>query len=177
MTKTSNWTGRTLALLIAAALAAGPALADKPEGKGKGNERSERHERNERAEQRQDNARNDDRGHRESGRSKSAQAARFADQHRAFVRDYYGQEYGRGFCPPGLAKKNNGCMPPGQAKKWQVGRPLPRDVVFYDLPPPLVVQIGAPPAGYRYVRAASDILLIAIGTGMVIDAIQDLGRM
>jgi hypothetical protein len=25
--------------------------------------------------------------------------------------------YGAGGCPPGLAKKNNGCMPPGQAKK------------------------------------------------------------
>jgi hypothetical protein len=25
--------------------------------------------------------------------------------------------YGTGGCPPGLAKKNNGCMPPGQAKK------------------------------------------------------------
>ena len=28
---------------------------------------------------------------------------------------YYG--YGRGGCPPGLAKKNNGCMPRGQFKK------------------------------------------------------------
>jgi hypothetical protein len=33
----------------------------------------------------------------------------------------------RGGCPPGLAKKNNGCMPPGQARKlgrgerWQSG--------------------------------------------------------
>lgn len=25
--------------------------------------------------------------------------------------------YGAGGCPPGLAKKNNGCLPPGQAKK------------------------------------------------------------
>ncbi len=25
--------------------------------------------------------------------------------------------YGHGGCPPGLAKKHNGCMPPGQAKK------------------------------------------------------------
>jgi Ni/Co efflux regulator RcnB len=33
-----------------------------------------------------------------------------------------------------------------------------------------------PPSGYRYVRVASDILLIAAGTGMVVDAIQDLGR-
>ena len=25
--------------------------------------------------------------------------------------------YGHGGCPPGLAKKHNGCMPPGQARK------------------------------------------------------------
>ena len=25
--------------------------------------------------------------------------------------------YGAGGCPPGLAKKHNGCLPPGQAKK------------------------------------------------------------
>lgn len=31
--------------------------------------------------------------------------------------------YGVGGCPPGLAKKGNGCMPPGQAAKF-IGRPL-----------------------------------------------------
>jgi hypothetical protein len=37
---------------------------------------------------------------------------------------YYG--YGRGGCPPGLAKKHNGCMPPGQAKKlYRVGQRFP----------------------------------------------------
>ena len=93
------------------------------------------------------------------------------------IRDYYVGQFQAGQCPPGLAKKRNGCMPPGQAKKWHIGQPLPRDVVFYNLPPALVVELGPPPVGYRYVRAAADILLIAIGTGMVIDAIQDLGRM
>ena len=44
------------------------------------------------------------------------------------------------------------------------------------MPQPLVVQIGLPPPGYRYVRVAGDILMIAIGTSMVVDAIQDLGR-
>jgi hypothetical protein len=35
--------------------------------------------------------------------------------------DAYG--YGVGGCPPGLAKKHNGCMPPGQAKKmFRVGQ-------------------------------------------------------
>ena len=68
-------------------------------------------------------------------------------------------------------------MPPGQAKKWHRGKPLPASVVYYEVPPALVVRIGAPPAGHRYVRVAADILLIAVGTGMVVDAIQDLGRM
>lgn len=100
----------------------------------------------------------------------------FGDHQRALVRDYYHEQSRSGRCPPGLAKKHNGCMPPGQARKWVVGRPLPREVIYYSLPPPIVVQLGAPPPGHRYVRVASDILLIAIGTGMVVDAIQDLGR-
>jgi hypothetical protein len=32
-----------------------------------------------------------------------------------------GRRYGVGGCPPGLAKKHNGCMPPGQAKKLYRG--------------------------------------------------------
>jgi hypothetical protein len=34
--------------------------------------------------------------------------------------------YGIGGCPPGLAKKHNGCMPPGQARKlYRVGQRFP----------------------------------------------------
>jgi hypothetical protein len=37
-----------------------------------------------------------------------------------------GYGYGAAGCPPGLAKKNNGCLPPGQAKKlYGVGQRLP----------------------------------------------------
>ena len=42
---------------------------------------------------------------------------------------------------------------------------------------PLVVELGPPPPGYRYARVANDVLLLAIGTGMVVDATTDLGRM
>jgi len=101
----------------------------------------------------------------------------FDDDRRGQVRSYYEEEFRGGHCPPGLAKKRNGCMPPGQAKKWSVGRPLPKDVVVYELPPALVVKVGLPPSGYKYVRVASDILLIAIGTRIVADAITDLGRL
>ena len=164
-----------LALVIGGILAAGPAMADKPSwagsGKGGKDERMDRRE-SQRGERRDD----DEKSRRDRVGSSAAKRGHFEDRHRVIVREYYVEQFRGGRCPPGLAKKHNGCMPPGQAKKWQLGRPLPRDVIYYEVPQPLVVQIGLPPSGYRYVRVATDILMIAIGTGMVVDAIQDLGR-
>jgi hypothetical protein len=99
----------------------------------------------------------------------------FSEESRISVHKYYSGQFRSGHCPPGLAKKNNGCMPPGQAKKWMIGRPLPRDVIFHDLPPEVLVQLGPVPSRHRFVRVASDILMIAVGTGMVVDAIEDIG--
>jgi len=106
-----------------------------------------------------------------------AQNFNFDNRQRALIHDYFAPRFQSGRCPPGLAKKYNGCMPPGQAKKWAIGYPLPRNVVFYDLPPPLLAQLGYPGPGYRYVRVAADILLIAAGTGMVLAAMGDLNAM
>ena len=102
--------------------------------------------------------------------------AYFTDRHREVVRSYYDERYRSGSCPPGLAKKRNGCLPPGLAKKWRIGYPLPRDLVYYDAPGDIVLRFGMPPEGHRYVRVAADILLIAVGTGMVVDALEDLNR-
>lgn len=101
----------------------------------------------------------------------------FGERGRVIVRDYYRSEFSQGHCPPGLARKRNGCMPPGQAKKWRKGYPLPGDVVYYDLPHRLVVELGVPPDGYKYVRVAADILMIAVGTAIVVDAIDDLSHL
>lgn len=99
--------------------------------------------------------------------------AYFGGPQRQAVHDYYGPDVRAGHCPPGLAKKNNGCLPPGQARKWAMGQPL--TVAYYPVPATLIARLGPPPAGHKYVRVASDILLIAVGTSMVVDAIQDLG--
>ena len=101
----------------------------------------------------------------------------FNDRQRTYIHDYYREEFSRGHCPPGLAKKHNGCMPPGQAKKWRKGYRLDRDIVYYDLPPSVIIELGQPPRGYKYVRVAADILMIAIGTGLVVDAVADLSDM
>jgi len=102
--------------------------------------------------------------------------AYFGDDQRSAARSYYGQQAGEGRCPPGLAKKNNGCQPPGQAKQWTTGKRLPSTVTYYAVPNEVVVRLGLPPSGYKYVRVANDILLIAIGTSLVVDAIEDLMR-
>jgi len=154
-----NLLGRALLCTLGVALAT-PAYADKPDWAGKGKGHKERDE---------DRQADRDRGERGE--------RHFRDEHRVAVREYYEHEFQGGKrCPPGLAKKHNGCMPPGQARKWHMGKPLPRDVVYYSVPHDLEVRIGIPPAGYKYVRVASDILMIAAGTGIVADAIEDLGR-
>ena len=154
----------TLALLFTGILATGSTFADKPSWVA--DNKYEKHDKNEH---------HDNHGEHDRGRDVISHEY-FGDQHRVIIRDYYDEEYRSGHCPPGLAKKHNGCLPPGQEKKWRIGRPLPREVIFYDLPPTVVMHLGTPPAGHRYVRVATDILLIAAGTGMVIDAIEDLGR-
>jgi Ni/Co efflux regulator RcnB len=98
--------------------------------------------------------------------------AYFNEQQRSSVRQYYAQHYGNGRgCPPGLAKKNNGCMPPGQARHWAIGQPIPRGVTVYAVPQPVLVQLPAPPYGYRYVRLGGDIVLVQARNNLVIDII------
>ena len=184
---------RPLVCLVAGLFLSTAAWAEKPEGTGNGNgngkrdrpDNSEQNVRQDRVMQNSGGDHTERRG--QAGPERKGQKARvdssvnvgsyFVDNQRTAVRTYYGNQYSAGRCPPGLAKKNNGCMPPGQARKWVVGQQLPRDVTYYSVPPSVVRQLGAAPPSYKYVRVAADILLIAIGTNLVVDAIQDLGRL
>ncbi|MEZ5614070.1 MAG: RcnB family protein [Rhodocyclaceae bacterium] len=140
-------------LALSAFLAATPTLADKPDWAGGGKHGMKQEQRG------------------------SAAATRFGEQHRRIIAEYYGgQPHAGKKCPPGLARKNNGCMPSGLAKKWGLGRPLPVDMAYYELPHDLILRLPPPPAGHRYVRIAADILLITVGTSMVLDAVEDLVR-
>jgi Ni/Co efflux regulator RcnB len=170
---------RMLALLIAAVFAAGAAFAGEGEGEGHGNKHGDKAEKH--AEKRAEKADK----HAEKQAEKAEKRARkqeredvktgayFNDHHREVARSYYHEHYGNGRnCPPGLAKKNNGCLPPGQAKKWAVGQPIPRGVTVYSVPQPVIVQLPPPPYGYRYARVGNDIVLVQSQNNLIVDIIQ-----
>jgi Ni/Co efflux regulator RcnB len=156
---------RLAALAIASLFIAGPSLADNDHGKVDKHDKSAKHEGKE--------ARKADK-HRDREDVRVGQY--FNDQQREAVRGYYGQKYGNGRrCPPGLAKKNNSCMPPGQVR-YTIGQPLARTVTVYQVPQPVIVQLPVAPVGYRYVRVGNDILLVSPQSQMVVDVIAGLLR-
>ncbi|MFA9273631.1 MAG: hypothetical protein ACEQSE_02040 [Candidatus Aquirickettsiella gammari] len=177
--KTLSILQKTLLLLVSASLMSAPALADKPSWSGADQGKSEQHGKGhgkrDKGNERDHNDR-DDRNDRGDRSEREVSRTYFSTQQRTVFVDYYSNEFREKGCPPGLAKKKNGCLPPGQAKKWKRGQALPRDVVYEEVPQRVITVIGAPPAGHKFVRVANDILLMAVGTGMIIDAIEDLNR-
>jgi Ni/Co efflux regulator RcnB len=147
------------AAALTAAMLAVPAFAN-DHGHGKGHDK---HEERERAE------------HREERRIEARQGAYFSDRHHEEVRRYYVEHYGGPHgCPPGLAKKHNGCMPPGQARRWAVGQPVPRDVVVYTVPQPVLTMLPVAPVGYRYERVGGDIVLMHVSDRLVVDVMLNI---
>ncbi len=179
---------RSIAIAITSLMLSVPAFAkdkgdDHGNGKGKGNDHSQKYEA--KAEKREAKADKHARKDYEKAQKQAAkrqreeikQGAYFNDVQRDNARRYYTQQYGDGRrCPPGLAKKNNGCMPPGQVRNWQVGQPIPRGVTIYSVPQPVVMQLAPPPYGYRYARIGNDIVLVQTQNNLIVDIIQGLLR-
>jgi Ni/Co efflux regulator RcnB len=165
-----NFSSRIIALAITAIFVAGPAFAkgnDDDHGKGNGKDKqTEKYDKKnqkdaEKAETRE--------------RKEIEQGKYFNDQQRTYVREYYTTNYGPGKkCPPGLAKKGNGCMPPGQVRSWVIGQPIPRNVTIYSVPRPVILQLPPAPYGYRYARIGGDIVLVQQQNNLIVDVIQVL---
>lgn len=159
-----NPTRGLVALAIASLFLAGPVFAKDNDNEGRGNAKQA---------QKQEKKAGKQAVKRE--REEIKHGAFFNDQHRTFAREYYSQHYGHGRnCPPGLARKNNGCLPPGQARKWDVGQPIPRGVTVYSVPQPVLVRLPPPPYGYRYARIGGDIVLVQQQNNIIVDIIQGL---
>lgn len=88
------------------------------------------------------------------------------DRERQIVRDYYGSK-----CPPGLAKKNNGCLPPGIAKKrYEVGRRIPDGWDY--VPDELVIRLPRLGGDRAYRLVDGDLVVVAVATLIVLDALD-----
>ena len=97
----------------------------------------------------------------------------FGVREREIVREYYAPRILRGECPSGLYFRSGACYPYGP-RSWVIGEPVPSTVVIEPLPVELVHVLPPPPPRHRYARVAGDILLLAVGTNMVVDALDDL---
>ena len=103
------------------------------------------------------------------------QGTYFNDQQRTSAREYYTTTYKDGKrCPPGLAKKNNGCLPPGQVRNLAVGQPVPTNVTVYSVAQPVIRMLPPAPVGYRYSRIGNDIVLVQQQNNIIVDIIQGL---
>jgi Ni/Co efflux regulator RcnB len=166
---------RTLALAIFSLLLAGPAFS-KGDGDDDHDNEKDHGKHSQKFEDKQDKREAKEYRKAEKRERKAIQPGTyFNDQQRTVVRDYYAQNYSeRKRCPPGLAKKNNGCMPPGRAPQWVVGQPVPRGVTSYAVPQPVIMQLPPAPYGYRYSRIGGDIVLIQQQNNLIVDIIQSL---
>ncbi len=175
-TRSSGLVALALASLF---LAAAPGFAKDHgnEGNGKGKHAQKEHRKADKhADKHADKEHAKEHKRAEKRRRKDIEAGTyFDDRQRSSVREYYAHAYGNGKkCPPGLAKKHNGCMPPGHAGNWQVGQPLPRGATVYPLPSPVIQLLPPAPYGYRYVRIGGDIVLVQQQSNLIVDIIIGL---
>ena len=162
---------RIVALAIASLLMAGSAIAKKDgDENDKGNKHSQKHEKQEEKAEKKAEKRAE-KQHREDIK----QGAYFNDQQRILVREYYTTRYSNNKrCPPGLAKKNNGCLPPGQVQDLVVGQPVPKNVTVYQVAQPVIRKLPPAPVGYRYERIGGDIVLVQQENNIIVDIIKGL---
>ncbi len=96
----------------------------------------------------------------------SAQSYLISDKDRATIKQHFAAFIAKGNCPPDLQKNASGCVAT-MTKSWAVGQVLPAGVVAHPLVDALQGQLA--PAGYRYARVSSDVLLLATNGNMVMD--------
>jgi Ni/Co efflux regulator RcnB len=99
----------------------------------------------------------------------------FTEQHKKAARRLFAQRYGHAKdCPPGMERGDHGCAPPVPGRYWAVGQPLQPAVKEYLVPDVVISKLPTPPEGYRYALVGDDIVLMAAGSKLVVDIIEDV---
>lgn len=77
---------------------------------------------------------------------------------RILIRDYYRDDFRRR-------------IPPGHAKRYLIGAPLPLGIRYHPVPRDLYARLSPLPRGYEYIRVDNDVLLVAEASRHVVDAV------
>lgn len=96
---------------------------------------------------------------------------RFIDRDRDGIDDRAENRYGGAACPPGLAKKDPACVPPGQARRmFEQGQRVPLGYDFYTdynaIPLPYRSQVPYTD-GYRYIYRDNRVYIVDPATRLV----------
>ena len=99
--------------------------------------------------------------------------ATFSERDREVVRDWYGDRARQaGRCPPGLAKKYPGCIPPGQWKKgYRIPSTWSNYYVGYDRLPDFYRDRYEMNPDYRYMYRDGRVYVIDAITRSIIDVL------
>lgn len=93
----------------------------------------------------------------------------FTALERQIIRDYY-----RSNLPPGLARRDS--LPPGLRRQLARNGRLPPGLEKRALPPDLIARLPSRDRRYDRVLVGTDVLLILIATGVILDIIEDIDR-
>lgn len=95
---------------------------------------------------------------------------RFQPAEREVIIRYLTRDYG-GKCPPGLAKKHNGCIPPGHQARYRPGIILDNEAEWQEPPVEIIEHLRPAPIHTRYVMVDKNVLLVSEATKKILDAV------
>ncbi|HEY8047821.1 MAG TPA: hypothetical protein VIE63_01515 [Ramlibacter sp.] len=77
-------------------------------------------------------------------------------------------------CPKDMERQGKTCRALVQGHYWAVGQSLQPAVETYPVPDEVLSALPPAPAGYEYVRAGEDILLMSKGIHLVMDVMENV---
>jgi Ni/Co efflux regulator RcnB len=99
----------------------------------------------------------------------------FTDQHKQVAKRSFAQYYAKNkTCPKDMERQGKTCRAVVQGHYWAVGQTVQKAVETFPVPDEVQAKLPEAPAGYEYVRAGEDILLVSKGMRLVVDMMQDV---
>jgi hypothetical protein len=99
----------------------------------------------------------------------------FTRRQKRDIQQFYEESRGSEECPKGLTLRGEKCESRVKVRPWKLRQALPPNAKTEELPVPLALKLGPPPAEHQYKRVGGDILMLKGPQMVVTDAVLDLG--